>query len=263
MQKHTKPLVVKNVEEQEVEVGEDTKESPNNTPLVVKNVEESEVEGGEVTKESLDTTPVVEENVEEPEVEEGGETKEGLDNTMVEMNAEEPEVEVGEDTKEGPDYTPQVTFGRFMSDEGFAVWFDDEWVDDPAKLSIAQKNRLEKNLAEAQRWLGVEVNRVEEVSVPVGKPFNRAVVPPLVPEKVIEKHKRQMSILEQVDDILQGLLESSPLAETQIRLTEMPNKGVIVWVGKEYFEGIEAVPDEDVKHIIRQAVKKWEEVSGA
>jgi hypothetical protein len=88
------------------------------------------------------------------------------------------------------------------------------------------------------------------------------VVPPLVPPKTAEKHKRQLSIVEQVDEVLQELLESSLLKGRNIRLTELPNKGVTVWVGNEYYDGINAVPDEDVKRIIRQAVKKWEESSG-
>ena len=182
---------------------------------------------------------------------------------LVEMKVEDAEVVVGEEKIKGPDITRLVTFGRLVSDDRFAVRFEDEWINDPAKLSFVQKNRLEKNLAEAQRWLGIVANQGEEVPNKAGKSFAGAVVPPYVPEKVIEKHKRQMSIVEQVDDILQELLESSPMAETQIRLTEMPNKGVIVWVGNEYYEGINAVPDEDVKRIIRQAVKKWEEVSGS
>jgi len=88
------------------------------------------------------------------------------------------------------------------------------------------------------------------------------IVPPLVPPVTVEKHKRQMSIVEQVDEILQELLESSTLRGKNIRLTEMPNKGVTVWVGNEYYDGINAVPDEEVKRIIRQAVKKWEESTG-
>jgi len=182
---------------------------------------------------------------------------------LVEPKADLSDIEMVEDIKTSPDYTRLVTFGRMVNDDRFAVRFDDEWITEPTKLSFVQKNRLEKNLAEAQRWLGIEPLQAGETQDTPGKPYEGAVVPPLVPEKVVEKHKRQMSIVEQVDDILQELLESRPMVDKQIRLTEMPNKGVIVWVGNEYYEGINAVPDEDVKRIIRKAVKKWEEVSGA
>jgi hypothetical protein len=67
-----------------------------------------------------------------------------------------------------------------------------------------------------------------------------------------------MSIVEQVDEILQQILHEEGLNDVNIRLTEMVNRGLVVWVGKEFFEGIDAVPDPAVKDYIRQAVKRWE-----
>lgn len=159
-------------------------------------------------------------------------------------------------------HTRLVTLGRSIKDDKFAVLFGDEWIRDASQLSFVQRNRLEKNLQEAQNWLGVE-SKKESVPTPKVKEVDSTdVVPPLVPPKTAEKHKRQLSIVEQVDEVLQDLLVSSPLKGKNIRLTELPNKGVTVWVGNEYYDGINAVPDEDVKRIIRQAVKKWEESSG-
>lgn len=159
-------------------------------------------------------------------------------------------------------HTRLVTLGRSIKDDQFAVLFGDEWIRDASQLSFVQRNRLEKNLEEAQKWLGVEAKK-ESIAAPKVKEVDTSgVTPPLVPPKTAEKHKRQLSIVEQVDEVLQELLENSPLNERNIRLTELPNKGVTVWVGNEYYDGINAVPDEDVKRIIRQAVKKWEESSG-
>ena len=159
-------------------------------------------------------------------------------------------------------HTRLVTLGRSIKDDQFAVLFGDEWIRDASQLSFVQRNRLEKNLEEAQKWLGVLAKK-ESISAPRVKEVDTSgVTPPLVPPKTAEKHKRQLSIVEQVDEVLQELLENSPLNERNIRLTELPNKGVTVWVGNEYYDGINAVPDEDVKRIIRQAVKKWEESSG-
>ena len=158
-------------------------------------------------------------------------------------------------------HTRLVTFGRANKDDKFAIQFGDEWISDPSQLSFVQRNRLEKNLEEAQKWLGVEQ---KSAPIPITKSNDYPgadVVPPLVPAKTTEKHKQPMSIVEQVDEKLQELLEGSPLASKNIRLTELPNKGVTVCVGNEYYDGINAVPDEEVKRIIRQAVKKWEESS--
>jgi hypothetical protein len=41
-------------------------------------------------------------------------------------------------------------------------------------------------------------------------------------------------------------------------LQESPEEGVIVWVGLQHFEGIDAVLDPEVKAAIRQAVEAWE-----
>ncbi len=161
-----------------------------------------------------------------------------------------------------PEATRLVSFGRMNQEDRFAVRFEGEWISQPSQLSLIERDRLTKNIKEAAEWLGAENSQaVRETSF--SPSFSGSVVPPLVPEKVVEKHKRQMSIVEQVDDVLQDLLTSSSFSDKNIRLTESPNKGVVVWVGNEYYEGINAVPDEEVKRIIRQAVKKWEDMAGS
>ena len=181
---------------------------------------------------------------------------------LSEVNQKDPIISTEKETVKEISHTRLVTLGRSIKDDKFAVLFGDEWIGDASQLSFVQRNRLEKNLQEAQNWLGVE-SKKESVPTPKVKDVDSTdVVPPLVPPKTVEKHKRQLSIVEQVDEVLQELLDSSLLKGRNIRLTELPNKGVTVWVGNEYYDGINAVPDEDVKRIIRQAVKKWEESSG-
>ena len=41
-------------------------------------------------------------------------------------------------------------------------------------------------------------------------------------------------------------------------ITEDPFKGVIVWVGLDKYEGIDDVPDKDIRIVIRAAVAEWE-----
>ncbi len=181
---------------------------------------------------------------------------------LSEVVKNEPETESVKEVVKDVSHSRLVTLGRSVKDDRFAVLFGDDWISDPAQLSFVQRNRLEKNLEEAQKWLGIEPKIEPEKAVRPKEYMSSEIVPPLVPPVTVEKHKRQMSIVEQVDEILQELLESSTLRGKNIRLTEMPNKGVTVWVGNEYYDGINAVPDEEVKRIIRQAVKKWEESTG-
>jgi len=66
------------------------------------------------------------------------------------------------------------------------------------------------------------------------------------------------SIAAQIDEILQEMVENSPLAPRGIRLMELPGKGMVVMVGLDQYEGVEAVPDEDIRQLIRAAVAEWE-----
>jgi len=66
------------------------------------------------------------------------------------------------------------------------------------------------------------------------------------------------SIVEQVDSILQTQMVGTPLIEKGIRLQESPEGGVIVWVGIKKYEGIDDVPDDQIKAAIRAAITTWE-----
>lgn len=66
------------------------------------------------------------------------------------------------------------------------------------------------------------------------------------------------SIAEQVDEILQEMLETSPLRARAIRLLELPQKGMVVMIGLDQYQGVDAVPDEEIRNLIHSAVVEWE-----
>jgi len=66
------------------------------------------------------------------------------------------------------------------------------------------------------------------------------------------------SIVSQIDAILQAHLEGTPLEERGIFLTESPQGGVIVYVGLTRYNGVDEVPDPEVKAAIRAATTEWE-----
>jgi hypothetical protein len=39
---------------------------------------------------------------------------------------------------------------------------------------------------------------------------------------------------------------------------EFPNKGMVVLIGLDQYEGIDAVPDENIRALLRAAVAEWE-----
>lgn len=73
----------------------------------------------------------------------------------------------------------------------------------------------------------------------------------------------QKSIASQVDEILQEKIDSLPAGELDpdqraTRLLELPGKGMVVMVGLNQYEGVEAVPDASIRKLISQAVAEWE-----
>lgn len=71
----------------------------------------------------------------------------------------------------------------------------------------------------------------------------------------------EKSIVMQIDDILQEKLAGTELANKGIRLVELPSKDLVVMVGLNQYDGIDAVPDPQIKSLIRESVAEWEKTS--
>ena len=150
-----------------------------------------------------------------------------------------------------------------------------------SELSAGQRQRLTDAAHDLHKWLGLtaEAPASEVVPVPhpaaqVPAPVARAVAqemqPPVKPVSTnpLEALRHRMgpskpapafvSITSQINTILQGMLIGTPLEHRGISLTESPNVGVVVHVGMEQYPGIDDVPDEEVRKLIRAAVAEWE-----
>ena len=73
-----------------------------------------------------------------------------------------------------------------------------------------------------------------------------------------EKNIASLSIVQQIDTVLQERLFNSPLAGRGIRLQESIQGGVEVYVGLQKFHAVDDVPDEEIKTAIRAAIAEWE-----
>ena len=112
------------------------------------------------------------------------------------------------------------------------------------------------------------------LSEPVFEPANLHSTPPRIPGLIpslvaaaVASNNEKVrpvpakSIVQQIDNILQEMVAGTPLVEKSIRLVDEPTHGVIVWIGLQHFEGINNVPDLEVRTIIQAAVREWEKRS--
>jgi hypothetical protein len=73
-----------------------------------------------------------------------------------------------------------------------------------------------------------------------------------------EKNIASLSIVQQIDTVLQDRLLNSSLAKRGIRLQESIQGGVEVYVGLNKFLAVDDVPDTEIKAAIRAAIEEWE-----
>jgi hypothetical protein len=133
----------------------------------------------------------------------------------------------------------------------------------PDVLSPDRKKRLAELISIFRPWLegGQPQQAVSQPDAPasiqetVSRPV-QAVVP--ATKKPEEKNISTLSIVGQIDTVLQTRLMDTPFAKSGIRLQESIQGGVEVYVGLQKFNSIDEVPDEAIKSEIRAAIAEWE-----
>lgn len=119
------------------------------------------------------------------------------------------------------------------------------------------------------------VSPVEEIIQPTPQPIAPKVEPVILPvitgpiaaevelpatrqAKASTKPKAPLSIIDQINAIFDEMIVGTPLAERSIHLAQDPTLGVTVQVGLVHYDGIDSVPDEEIRAALKAAVKKWE-----
>jgi hypothetical protein len=91
------------------------------------------------------------------------------------------------------------------------------------------------------------------------RPAQSSLKPAVLPKKPEpEKNILSLSIVQQIDTVLQAQLADTPLAKRGVRLQESIQGGVEVYVGLQKFLEVDDVPDETIKAAIRAAIAEWE-----
>jgi hypothetical protein len=149
---------------------------------------------------------------------------------------------------------------------------------DPSALDAEQRKRLIAILTQMRPWLEAPktaapppkpqpapASRPGPAPKPTPAPSpapaadERPTAPPPPDQDEEEEHPPAAdSIVAQIDSVLQARLAGTPLAAKGIRLQESPEGGVLVWVGVSKYEGVDEVPDEEIKAALRAAISEWE-----
>jgi hypothetical protein len=158
---------------------------------------------------------------------------------------------------------------RLKNENGrFLVEIDGEIVD--RALSSEKKKRLIELITIFRPWLDSSqpaqiapkpVTSAQPATASIQKPASRPLQPvSLSPKKPeTEKNLSSLSIVQQIDSVLQERLVDTPLEKQGIRLQASLQGGVEVYVGLQKFPTVEDVPDTFIKSEIRAAIAEWEE----
>jgi hypothetical protein len=161
---------------------------------------------------------------------------------------------------------------RISGKPGIQVEMDSQRYQSVEGLDEAQRGRLSRSLEELSTWNGLKAPAVPPAAAPSStpaavfqhgqeapavrpvsiNPLDRLVSPPTRPET------RLKSLAEQIDEILQEQILSSGESYPEIRLMDSPSKGLLVVIGPDRYEGIDAVPDQPMRGLILEAVREWE-----
>jgi hypothetical protein len=153
------------------------------------------------------------------------------------------------------------------------VWLgmDGIRLNDKAALQPGQHQRLLNLVLDLRPWLevGQQAMPKPESTQP---PLSPGAPTPAISQRLVQAKKEKGataeetaepapvldSIIQQIDKVLQAKLETSPFKERDIQLVEGPGGIVIVKDGINKYEGVDGIPDPEIKALIRQAVADWE-----
>jgi hypothetical protein len=163
------------------------------------------------------------------------------------------------------------------------VDFGEKTVNDPAQLTLDDRKQIESGLRATADWMGLayQLGTPAPAATPLPPIRTAAVDPDIVFSEPMDltrqpamiagmtnaladvlqptsKKEASLSIVQQIDEIFQGMLVGTRYENNKIFLTEDLKRGVIVRVDHERYEGVGAVPEGEIKQLLRAAVAEWE-----
>ena len=142
---------------------------------------------------------------------------------------------------------------------------DGEVVEYSSDLTEEQRERLLALVVALRPWLEKkEPKKPTEPLPPIKAPtptrtvsIATTTVAPAPDAEV--KTTSGLSMVEQIDRILQTKLETSPLGKRGIMLRSSLSGSLLIRVGLDEYEWVDDIPEAEIQAIIREAIAEWEE----
>ena len=83
-----------------------------------------------------------------------------------------------------------------------------------------------------------------------------------VQSDVPQIEEKPPTIPEQINAIFQDQIKGTNLEGQGISVSDWPGRGVVFIIGIDIYNEIHEIPDSEIRHAIRNAVKTWEEGQG-
>ena len=146
------------------------------------------------------------------------------------------------------------------------VWLemDGARLNEKESLKPEQRRRLAATVGDLRPWL--ETTPPESPAASIQPRLAVQPVPQVKKGKLTAEQAKSAapvlkSIVQQIEDVLQAKLLTGPFKDRDIHLAEGPGGEVLVIDGLIKYEGIDAVPDPEIKSLIRQSITDWEKGS--
>lgn len=166
---------------------------------------------------------------------------------------------------------------RLKSDDNFRVEIEMDGSPLTAPLSVERRKRLIELIGHFRPWLegGTDLQATSKPTAAPPSTLAAASVPqvspqvkpvpasltftPQKPKMDAETEFKLLSMVKQIDVVLQRQIAGTPLEAMNIHLNDKLQGGLEVQIGARNFESIDDVPDENVKAAIRSAIAEWEQ----
>ncbi len=166
-------------------------------------------------------------------------------------------------SSEAKEFEPEVLAVFERMSGALKIRLDGEIIDYKSDLIPEQRARLLALVVSLRPWL--EGTKAVNPSPPLPVEVKVAAEPKPAPKVDLELDTdadaasfSHLSMVEQINRVLQKKLEEHPLNKRGISLGSALDGGLLVKVGLNKYDNVEEVPEQEIQDIIHEAIAEWD-----